>query len=88
MNEIDYTVEGRITPSHDCALIDTNENPHEEFVQAVIQTVAIDIEVTSGGVTLHLAAWVDPEHWIDEWHEKGIEDPRAFIAGLVHERVA
>lgn len=82
MRMIDYTVKGRITPTADAAYLEDGDTPQEELVAAVVSTIAIHVEVTCAGVTLHLAAWMDPAHWQDDWEKAGVDDPEAFIAGL------
>lgn len=55
----------------------------EALCEAVMQNISTDVEITAGGVTLHLAAWQDPDHWSSDWAKQGIDDPHAFIFGLV-----
>ncbi len=63
-------------------------DPIESLTHAVIQSISTDLDVTAGGVTLHLAAWMDPEHWDADWQAKGISDGREFIAGLARSEAA
>jgi hypothetical protein len=67
----------------DSALLADDDDPIEALVRAVVSSVSTEIDVTAGGVTLHLAAWEDTDHWAGDWTAKGIDDPQAFIAGLV-----
>lgn len=72
MNQrINYFIGGSPFRCHDAAIILDGEDPLEELIAAVIQTISTDIEVTCGGVTMHLAAWQDPEHWSEDWEERG-----------------
>lgn len=83
MDRIRFAVSGRTMRGSDAAIVLANEDPREALVEAVAQNIAIDIDVTCGGITLHLAAWQDPDHWEEDWREKGVEDVDAFVAGLV-----
>lgn len=66
------------------ALVLTDEDPREAIVEQVMQDLSIQIMVTVGGVTTHLAAWQDPDHWEDDWRElAGDEDPATFIANAI-----
>lgn len=66
----------------DEAYVEPGEDAVEALVQAVVHSVATNIYVTAGGVTAHLAAWQDPEHWSSDWDAAGVDDPRGFIASL------
>jgi hypothetical protein len=50
-----------------------------------VDTISLDVQVTAGGITIHLAAIQDPEHWSEDWTKALGEDPdvEGFIAGLV-----
>jgi hypothetical protein len=83
MDKIPFMVERSTTRrAHDAATVFDNEDPHELLVDCMVDAVATDLMFTAGGVTLHLAAWQDPDHWSDEWQQAGIEDPYAFILEL------
>ena len=84
MNKIPYTIGGYVSKAHDAALFN-DEDPVHEVAQSVIQTISTDVTVTAGGVTIHLAAWLDPDHWSDDWQAAGVDDPYAFAASLVEE---
>jgi hypothetical protein len=90
MREITFQTGGRIMAARDAAIVLEDENPRTALVEAVIQSIGTEVEVTAGGVTLHLAAWTDPEHWSSDWAEKlgDDRDPEAFIAELVIDRGA
>lgn len=85
--KISFNIGGHLMGAHDSALILDDEDPRKALVEAAIQTVSTDIEITAGGVTLHLAAWDDPDHWSEEWEEALGEgcDPEEFIKGLLEE---
>lgn len=85
MRQIEFKLDRAIiTARYDSALlVHDDEDPAEALVEAVIRSISTDVEITAGGVTMHLAAYQDPEHWESDWAEKGIDDPRAFIARLV-----
>jgi hypothetical protein len=83
MDKIRFHVErGSVPAVHDAAIVVDGEDPHEQLVLAMVDSIAINVHYTAGGVTLFLAAWQDPDHWSDEWQEAGIEDPYAFILEL------
>jgi hypothetical protein len=72
MKRLRYTVEGRVTPAADAALIIGDDDYVTEFLRSVIDTISIDLNVTVGGVTMFYAAWQDPAHWAEDWaHEHG-----------------
>lgn len=73
----------RILGCLDAAYLSDGDDPHAVLIESIVHTIATDVEVTIGGVTMHLAAWGDPDHWSDEWDEAGIEDPDAFIASAI-----
>jgi hypothetical protein len=68
----------------DQAIVLDGEDPREVLVDAAIQSVSTNVEITAGGVTLHLAAWMDPDHWSEDWQEALGEDADvgAFFDGL------
>lgn len=68
----------------DVADIEADEDPVEGVVQTMMHDLSTEIELTIGGVTMHLAAWQDPDHWATDWREKcGDQDPGEFVAGLL-----
>lgn len=71
----------------DCAYVTDDESPFEALVAAVIEDIRTDLEITISGVTMHLAAWQDPEHWATDWaHELGVDlddAPEAVMALLI-----
>jgi hypothetical protein len=81
---IKYTTRGHLMPTADSAYVSEDEDPRTRLIESVVGTISTDVEVTAGGVTLHLAAWQDPDHWSEEWTEALGEDPdvEGFIAGL------
>jgi hypothetical protein len=85
MRKIPYMVDGYVGKAHDAALFNSDDDPVNEVAQSVIQTIATTVTVTAGGVTIHLAAWLDPDHWSDDWQAVGVDDPDAFAAALVEE---
>lgn len=85
LNRIRFTTRGTLMPTADAAYVSEDEDPRQRLIECVVETIETDVQVTAGGITLHLAAWRDPEHWSDEWTEALGEDPdvEGFIAGLV-----
>lgn len=87
MSKIEYRIERSIVPAmHDAAnLVYADEDPRTILVEAIMETISTSIEISCGGVRMHLAAWMDPEHWEEDWRQKGIEDVDALIAEQVVE---
>lgn len=81
MQKIEYHLKGDVFGCHDAAYVRELEDPTEMLVESVIQSVSTEIMVTIGVDEMHLAAWQDPEHWAQDWEEKGI-DPDD-VPGLV-----
>jgi hypothetical protein len=60
----------------------------EVLKEGVIETLSTEIEVTVSGVTMHLAAWLNPDHWSDDWREHaGDEDADEYVFGLLQAAV-
>ena len=83
MKRVEYRVAGLLTGTHDSAVVLPGEDPREALVEAAIQTISTDVKITVGDVTMHLAAWQDPDHWAEDWAEAGVEDVDALVAGAV-----
>jgi hypothetical protein len=50
----------------------------------VFETISTDIVVTIDNVTMHLAAWMNPEHWSTDWEEIADgQDVDELIAGAL-----
>lgn len=71
----------------------TDEDILSELGRDVLDTLSTDLEVTIGETTMFLAAWLDPEHWSEDWAEKlGCEDDdvdaqvRALIEDAIEEK--
>ena len=87
MRQIVFDVGGATMRSHDSGIVLAGEDPRDVLVESVVQNVATSIEVTVGDVTMHLAAWQDPDHWAEDWAAKlGIDLEAA--ADAVDEMVA
>jgi hypothetical protein len=54
---------------YDKAYVDDGQDPAEALVQAAYESLSTDLEITVAGVTLFAAAWLDPDHWAEEWAE-------------------
>lgn len=92
MKRIGFSTQGHLMPTADAAYLDADEDPRTALIEAVVETISIDVQVTAGGVTLHLAAWQDPDHWAEDWAEKlDVDSDKAagaaweLIAGLVED---
>jgi hypothetical protein len=75
---------GSIMAYWDRAYVRTDESPQDAIRDAIIDNLSTDIWVSVGEVRNHLAAWLDPEHWSEEWREQaGDEDPYEYVHGLL-----
>jgi len=53
---------------HDAAVVrDGDAELGDAVADTILDTISTDVEVTIGGVTMHLAAWRDPDHWSSDW---------------------
>ncbi len=74
----------RYPGAYDVAPVEDDQDPIDAVVAAIVDDIGTSLEVTISGVTMHLAAWRDPEHWDDDWRKVcGDEDPAEFVAELV-----
>jgi hypothetical protein len=71
--KIEFSVGGYVMRAHDAAVVLDDEDPLQELIAAAVETISTTVEITCGGVTMHLAAWKDPDHWSSDWREKGID---------------
>jgi hypothetical protein len=84
MQRIRFLVKlGSATTYWDAALVGDGEDPLEQLEQSVVGSIATAVQVVLGGVQVNLAMLQDPEHWSEDWAERGIEDVDGFLAGLV-----
>lgn len=84
MRRIEFRIERSVLMgTRSSVIVIQSDGPRRSLIDGIIQDIATDVEVTAGGVTLHLAAWMDPDHWADDWEAEGVEDPEAFIEALV-----
>jgi hypothetical protein len=86
MNRLPFQRRGIFSSGSSDAAIIVGNNVHEELVEAIIQNIETEIEITLGDKTIHLAAIRDPEHWSEDWEAIGVEDPYEFLVGLVEAR--
>jgi hypothetical protein len=82
MSEIKFSVGGSLMGAHDSTFISDGENPLEAVARAAVDSISTDVEITAGGVTMHLAAWMNPDHWESNWREAGVEDVYEWAASL------
>ena len=83
MNKIVFFTGGSISRVRDAAILRDGDDPRESLIEEVIQSISTTVEVTVGDVTMHLAAWMDPEHWEDDWLGVGIADVDALLSSSV-----
>jgi hypothetical protein len=82
MNKIEFEVDGRVTRCHDAAYVAAGDTAREALVHEAIQTISTSVEITAGGVKMHLAAWMDPDHWMEDWDAVGVDDVDELLEGL------
>jgi hypothetical protein len=68
---IKYRVTGSLLPVSDSVRLSVNEDPLEALCRQVVDTISCDVMVEINGVKQMLAAWMDPDHWSQEWEEAG-----------------
>lgn len=87
MRKLEFKTERTIVMgSHDAAYLDEDEDLATALTQAVIDGLDTDLEVTVSDVTMHLAAWRDPDHWATDWAEKlgvDFDDAPGAVAELL-----
>lgn len=83
MNKIVYVREGHVMRALDAAYV--NSDLATDLAESVVDSIKTEVEVKLGGVTVHLAMLIDPDHWAEDWEEAGVEDVDEFLAGLVEE---
>lgn len=86
MRKLEFLLANGGGRSHDAALVSSDEDPREALIEAAIQHVSTEVEITVGGVTMHLAGWQDPDHWSEDWAERlGVDhdDVDAAVEALI-----
>lgn len=82
-----FTIAGHSLGAFDKAIILADENPRTVLIETTWQNIAIDVEITVGEVTMHAAAWEDPDHWVEDWREVlGLDpddDPTSAVDDLL-----
>jgi hypothetical protein len=68
-----FKFDARPMRAHDAAVVMPGEDPADALRDAVLSHISTDTSITIAGVTNHLAAWLDPEHWADDWDAKEID---------------
>ena len=76
MKKLTFRFDCRPLRARLAAYPDPSQGLGEALAEAVLDHISTDTVITVGGVDMHLAAWLDPEHWAEDWDEKGI-DPDA-----------
>jgi hypothetical protein len=66
-----FHVSGSIMRSSNRLHIYEGEDPRTALCEQVIDSIATDVMVGVRGVKMHLAAWMDPDHWSDDWRATG-----------------
>lgn len=85
MRRVPFFLEARVGKAHDAAHPGPDDDLAAAVAEAVVESISTDVQVTLGSVTVFLAMLLNPEHWEDDWVERGVEDVDAFLAGLVED---
>lgn len=73
MRRIRYRVAAvRTTPWTDVAYVSDGEDPAAQVAESIMQELSTNLMVTIGGETRHLAAWLSPDHWADDFDEDAV----------------
>lgn len=82
--KIEYTTRRTtILGCQDAAWVSADESLSQAVADSVVESLSTSVEVTLGGITIHLAALLDPDHWEEDWKQAGVDDPDEFLRGLV-----
>jgi hypothetical protein len=54
----------------DEAIILPTDDHRTALIEACWQGISTHLNITVGDVTMHAAAWEDPDHWAEDWAEK------------------
>lgn len=73
MRKLPYNINGVTMRAHDAAILVGDEEAEEALREAVLELISTDAEITIDGITMHLAGWLDPDHWSEDWQAKGID---------------
>jgi hypothetical protein len=92
MRKLSYLIERTtVMAAHDAVILLDGDDLQEALGEAVLQFLGTEIELEIGGQKMHLAGWLDPEHWSEDWEAKlGPDDDIAgkvwdLLAGAVEE---
>lgn len=85
MDKVEFSTGGSLRRTHDAVYLRPAEEPLTALVEAVIDSIGTSVMVTVGDITMHLAAWQDPDHWEEDWRAKGIapDDVAEFVASHI-----
>ena len=84
MDGIRYRLKQALTSAmSSTALVRPGDDWADALRDDVIDNLSTDLMVTISGVENHLAAWLDPQHWAQEWREHSDEDPTDYVLGLM-----
>ena len=83
MKQIHYRLTHSIIAASRGVAYANGDDVAEAVASAVVDEISTDVEITAGGVTMHLAAWLNPDHWESDWQEaldgSSFEE---YVAGL------
>jgi hypothetical protein len=70
MRKLSYFIERTtVMGAHDAGIVLEGEDLQEVLREAVLQYLGTEIDLTVGGVRMHMAGWLDPEHWSEDWEK-------------------
>jgi hypothetical protein len=73
MRKLSYLIGGSFSRAHDAAILVGDEEEEDALRDAVLGHISTDVMITINNMTMHLAGWLDPEHWSEDWEAKGID---------------
>jgi len=84
MDKIIFQIKrGTLMGARDSVIVSEGEDHAEALARGVAASISTDVQVELGEVTVHLAMLHDPDHWEEDWRERGVEDVYEFLAGLI-----
>lgn len=87
MRKLPFNIDGSIMRAHDAAILVGGEDEEDALRDAVLEHISTDTMITVEGKTMHLAGWLDPDHWSEDWQAKGIDpdDVHGMLVAAVEE---
>jgi hypothetical protein len=83
-------VPGAFRATHTAGYLTNDDTVFDALRDAVMEELGTEVELTIGGHTMHFAAWLDPDHWADDWaveldvdHEDAVSAVAALLEATV-----